>query len=336
MLPVAGYECPFQCCGVEFSPFEEQRLAIATAQYFGVVGNGRLHIVDLASPKAPLLQPGASHPPPSTFVEVSAFDSPQGLYDCTWNEANQFQIATASADGSVALWDLGVGDGYPVVRWHEHTQEAASVDWNLVDKSTLVSSSWDGTVKLWAPEHSQALTTFQAHSGPVYNAIWSPHSPAVLTSCSADQTARVWDVSGPAPVLNIKAHDDEVLAVDWDKYNEWSLVTGSVDRTIRTWDTRFPAAPVHILVGHGYSIKRLKCHPHVPSCVGSVSYDMSACLWDARPQGAGLIGRSSHTEFVVGLDFNLFAPERMVTCSWDRKVTVWDAPINVALLPASE
>lgn len=30
---------------VEFSPFNEDRVAVATAQHFGLVGNGRLHVV---------------------------------------------------------------------------------------------------------------------------------------------------------------------------------------------------------------------------------------------------------------------------------------------------
>lgn len=31
---------------VEFSPFQSERIAVATAQYFGLVGNGRLHVLD--------------------------------------------------------------------------------------------------------------------------------------------------------------------------------------------------------------------------------------------------------------------------------------------------
>ena len=30
---------------VEFSPFDGEQVAVATAQYFGLVGNGRLHLV---------------------------------------------------------------------------------------------------------------------------------------------------------------------------------------------------------------------------------------------------------------------------------------------------
>ena len=36
-----------------------------------------------------------------------ALDSPEGLCDAAWSEANQFQLATASADGAVCVWDLG-------------------------------------------------------------------------------------------------------------------------------------------------------------------------------------------------------------------------------------
>ena len=42
MIAVSTFATPFNCCSVEFSPFEERKLAVATAQYFGVVGNGQV------------------------------------------------------------------------------------------------------------------------------------------------------------------------------------------------------------------------------------------------------------------------------------------------------
>jgi peroxin-7 len=162
------------------------------------------------------------------------------------------------------------------------------------------------------------------------------------------------------------------------------LVTGSVDRSLRVWDLRFSAnGPLQVLVGHGYAVKRLKCHPHAAGIVGSVSYDMTCCLWDAGPlpglgppppplppvsesapggdapvsprggpRGSGvagfadrgfgrpvdyggrgvgggqLVARGDHREFATGLDFSLFAPDRLATCSWDRTVRIWDAPVR--------
>ena len=32
-----------------------------------------------------------------------------------------------------------------------------------------------------------------------------------------------------------------------------------------------------------------------------------------------------HSEFVLGLDFNLFLPGQIATCSWDRHLCVWDS-----------
>ncbi len=58
------------------------------------------------------------------------------------------QLVSASADGSLKLWDLMTTDEFPIAHWHEHQAEAASVDWNLVDKTTFVSASWDGSIKV--------------------------------------------------------------------------------------------------------------------------------------------------------------------------------------------
>lgn len=39
------------------------------------------------------------------------FDTQDGLYDLAWSEVHENQIATASGDGSVKLWDLMLNVG---------------------------------------------------------------------------------------------------------------------------------------------------------------------------------------------------------------------------------
>jgi len=39
---------PFNACSVKFSPFLEQRIAVATSQNFGIIGNGRQHVFDVS------------------------------------------------------------------------------------------------------------------------------------------------------------------------------------------------------------------------------------------------------------------------------------------------
>jgi peroxin-7 len=44
------------------------------------------------------------------------------------------------------------GDDFPIAMWGEHREEASSVDWNLVEKTTFLSSSWDGSIRVCATE----------------------------------------------------------------------------------------------------------------------------------------------------------------------------------------
>jgi peroxin-7 len=39
----------YQGCAVKYSPFFDNRLAVASSSNFGLVGNGRLHILELTA-----------------------------------------------------------------------------------------------------------------------------------------------------------------------------------------------------------------------------------------------------------------------------------------------
>ncbi len=74
MSPPTLYRPGFASYSVKFSPFVPDRLAIATAQYYGVVGNGRLEIVELG---------------PQGARGVREFLTKDGCFDVAWSEANQ-------------------------------------------------------------------------------------------------------------------------------------------------------------------------------------------------------------------------------------------------------
>jgi peroxin-7 len=48
-------------------------------------------------------------------------------------------------------------------------------------------------------------------------------------------------------------------------------------------------------------------------------------VWDYAQTDNPLINRfTHHTEFVVGLDFNIFLEGQLASCSWDERVFVWN------------
>lgn len=337
---------PFSCHGVEFSPFESERVAVATAQYFGFVGNGRLHVLGR---RKHLLAGGGVH-------EIRRFDTQAGLFDCAWSECHPRQLTTAGADGAVKLWDLETFDDFPVASWKEHSQEVSGVEWNLVRKDIFASASWDGTVRLWSPGAATSLRVLYDHGQhPVYGAAWCPLSGCRLLSFSGDGTARVLDTNAPCVGIVLNAHaGQEVLSGDWDKYQSHVVATGCADGAVRTWDLRLPSGPVSISHEHRYAVRRLRFSPYATGVLATASYDMTVVLHDTShndcevgsgrilsrrgpttdgpttilglPQTGGgrVLGRCvGHTEFVAGVAFSLRDPRLLVTCAWDRRLIFW-------------
>ncbi|KAI8929443.1 WD40-repeat-containing domain protein [Entophlyctis helioformis] len=307
----------FSGYSVEFSPFFENRLACASAANFGIAGNGRLWILQLANGAPLALGDGG-------IRAEQVYDAQDGLFDCAWSEVHENQIATSSGDGSIKLWDLTMPD-FPVRNWSEHKREVFSINWNLVRKDTFVTGSWDYSIKLWSPEMPNSLRTWQEHIGCIYQTAWSPTHADVFAS-AGDETVRIWDVRQPRSVQTIRAHQAEVLALDWAKYQKDTIFTGSVDTTIKMWDLRFPQREAAVIGNHEYAVRRVKSSPHQANLIGSVSYDMTARFWDLGRQGNRLThAHHDHSEFVLGLDFSVFTPNQVATCGWDEFIHVFQA-----------
>eukprot|EP00164_Ancoracysta_twista_P009899 GFYU01014777.1.p1 GENE.GFYU01014777.1~~GFYU01014777.1.p1 ORF type:complete len:314 (-),score=73.51 GFYU01014777.1:17-958(-) len=297
---------------VEFSPFEEHKVACAAAQHYGIIGNGKLFIYE---------NPGGAG-----LVETRSFDTQDGLYDCTWSEENENYIATGSGDGSIKLWDLS-SPANPARSFQEHSREVYSVDWNLVSKDTFVSGSWDESIKVWNPNNHMSLTTYREHKYCIYATVWSPRYESVFASASGDYTLKIWDVNQPRSVQTINAHDQEILTCDWNKYSENVIATGSVDKTVKLWDLRNVRTPMVVLHGHEFAVRRIKFSPHSETALASVSYDMSTIIWDTKLPNPMVNRMDNHTEFVVGLDWNLFIEGQVATCGWDENVFVSHQPV---------
>jgi len=309
---MAAFRTRFNGYAVAWSPFEEGRLAVATAQNFGIIGNGRLHVLQL--------QPGAG------AQEVASFDTADGLYDCCWSEENEHVLLSASGDGSVKLWDASApAAANPLRSFEEHTHEVYAVRWNALQRNLFASASWDDSVKLWDVHAPVSVRTFREHSYCVYEVAWSPYHAELFASASGDCSVRVWDLREAAATLTIPAHDYEILTLDWNKYDQNVLVTGSVDKSLRVWDVRAPARPLAALAGHAYAVRRARCSPHHPSLLCSSSYDMSVCLWDFKaPGGAPLQRWQHHSEFAVGLDMSVLVDGLVASAGWDELVFAWN------------
>ena len=187
-----SYKTAYNGYSVEFSPFEESTVAVATAQHFGIVGNGRQYVLQVnGEGDARQQQHG------SAIEKLHSYDTIDGLYDCCWSEDADNILISASGDGSVKIFDSNApDDSAQVSSLEEHSKEVNSVDFNLVGKDRFVTGSWDNSVKLWAVDDLHSLETYDEHKYCVYATIWSPSSNDLFASASGDFTLKVWDTNG--------------------------------------------------------------------------------------------------------------------------------------------
>ena len=88
------------------------------------------------------------------------------------------------------------------------------------------------------------------------------------------------------------------------------------------------------LSGHLLGVKKIKFSPYHAYILISVSNDMSTIVWDTSEISNPQINRfDHHTEFVVGLDWNIFVEKQIATTSWDKKTSVFNFDENPQLVP---
>lgn len=344
MDPVSVLSTPaFAHHGVAWSPFYENKLAIAASANYGLLGNGRLSVATLA--------------PPNNAVIDKTFETQDALFDLAWSEIHENQVVTAGGDGTIRLWDITLNQ-HPIRAWREHTKEVYSLDWSNINKSVFCSASWDGTIRIWTPERPHSLKAIPAHPNQcIYQTLFSPHEPDVLVSCASDGLVHLFDLRAPstlaypAPALTLYAHQAEILSLDWNKWQPHVLATGSVDRLVRIWDRRMvkpndsaPPVPTHPgvlaggnmsacvkeLAGHEYAVRKVQWSNFAPDRLASASYDMSCRIWSTNtPPGMPslLAIYDKHTEFVVACAWSLNDPSLIASSSWDCRTHLWRTPL---------
>lgn len=73
-----------------------------------------------------------------------------------------------------------------------------------------MTASWDCSIKLWDPNHSESLSTYTGHSELVFGAKFAHQMSKVFASVSGDGYLKLWSALDIRPSAAIKAHDGEV------------------------------------------------------------------------------------------------------------------------------
>ena len=106
-------------------------------------------------------------------------------------------------------------DGEPVRKLVGHTGPVYSLSFDPIygsaqQPSSLLSSSQDGTVRLWSLDTYTNLVAYRGHGrDPVWDVEWGPMG-VYFASASRDRTAKLWSSDRVAPLRMYTGHLSDV------------------------------------------------------------------------------------------------------------------------------
>jgi peroxin-7 len=307
------YQCRFPVYSCRFCPFADNLLIASTSQYYGIVGNGEIVILNFNG------QNGA--------IPIYTTTTQDATYDVCFSEKNPKIFASVQGDGTVKIFnfvDYVVPNSVPLplASVKAHGGEIYSIDWNIFNRDFVVTASWDKSAAVTDASAARVVHSFPGmHDRYVYSAVWSPHRASVFATAGGDGVVNLVDAASGQVGTSWKGHLSEILTVEFQKYNDNILYTGSVDRTTKLWDARNTSAPVQVQYGHKLAVRKVKADPHCPENVLSCSYDMT--VLETRANQA-VRQFQHHKEFVIGIDYSLQIRNLVCSGSWDKFIRIWN------------
>jgi predicted NACHT family NTPase len=228
------------------------------------------------------------------------------------------QLASASADGTIRVWDA------------RSNPDARTLESHLVrfspDGKWLAAATWGiKTFRLWDTATGQEIRTFPGHDEEVLGIAFSPDGKWIASG-ARDNTVRLWDVATAEQVHKFEGHP--VFSVAFSPDGQW-IASGNIDRTLALWD-----------VATGRALRDFEGHKGVAidlafsldgTRLASGDWDGRVRLWDVR---TGKLIQS--LEGTIMPPCFAFTPDgsRIATATEDRTIKLWDVRTGQQIRPA--
>ncbi|CAG8734516.1 3393_t:CDS:1, partial [Ambispora leptoticha] len=169
----------------------------------------------------------------------------------------------------------------------------------LDDNGTLITGSYDATVRIWNIETGEMVRVLKGHRRCVRGLQFDD---VKLITCSMDQTLRIWNHHTGKLVRTLEGHTSGVNCLHFDEH---ILVSGSVDAEIKVWN--FQTAECFTLTGHCEMINKVAIYQQ--TLLFSCSDDMTIRVWNLKTRSciSKLEGHVAQVQCVLPAPPSLFS-----------------------------
>ena len=159
--------------------------------------------------------------PPQPLIITGSRDSNLRVWKLPRPGDKTFYRAGPAQDDSECPYFVRVLTG------HHHSVRAIAAH-----ADTLVSGSYDSTVRVWKISTGETVHRLQGHSQKVYSIVLD-HKRNRCISGSMDNLVKVWSLDTGSVLYNLEGHSSLVGLLD---LNDDRLVSAAADFTLRIWD----------------------------------------------------------------------------------------------------
>ena len=195
-------------------------------------------------------------------------------------------LISGSRDKSLVIWDLDQsGDSDVEKEWGQarkvmtgHSHFVSDIDLSQ-DSRFCLSSSWDGTIRLWNLKTATTRKTLIGHSKDVLSVAFSPDNRQIASG-SIDKSVKIWNIHGVCKfTVDQNPHTDWVSCVRYfHDVKTPIVVSASWDKTIKVWDNAVMSL-MHTFVGHKAQINTLDLAPNT-NFIASGGRDGKVNIWN--------------------------------------------------------
>mgnify|MGYP000933761327 FL=1 len=224
------FDLQVTCHSIAMEPEAGTCAAVGTA-------NGRFHMLELNN--IGQITKGVNTKP---HVAIPAHTGPIFAINFLGNE----YIVTGGGDKSIAVWSIHSLKTC-VSRHVKHEGEVYALSVFREDENIFLSSSTDGTCKLWDIRLKQPVqATFEGHTAAVNSVAFMPGKVTTFASGADDGTVRLWDIRMDSEVAifgDPRAPGEGINSVEFSESGR-VIIAGTDYNCVKYWDVLTNGSPL--------------------------------------------------------------------------------------------